>query len=66
MAKSVLDDFNEEDKLEPKEDKEEVNWNDSKNEAICAVCDAYFVVTEDRPPIFCPKCKKGLKKLIVE
>lgn len=68
MAKSVLDDFNEEDKPKIEKSKVEVNWGKQElgMEAACAICDSLFTAPVDRPPIFCPNCKEGLKKLIVE
>ena len=66
MAKSELDKFNEEESSESKP--KNVNWNEGNAEigmeAACAICDALFTATADRPPIFCPNCKQGLAEIL--
>lgn len=65
MGTTEMDDFNE---REVKAEKKQasVTWKDDEetSEAVCAVCDTFFEAPVNRPPIFCPSCKAGLKHLI--
>ena len=70
MGRTELDDYNEASPSSAPKDKQftkSVTWDDNEapaGEAVCAVCDALFTPTMNRPPIFCPDCKAELKKLI--
>ena len=65
MGKTEMDEFNEREvKVITKQ--ANVAWEEEGEvqEAICAVCDNFFQASVDRPPIFCPSCKAGLKHLV--
>jgi len=58
-----MDEFNE--REVKKEKNVSVTWEESsKEEAVCAICDALFTPIENRPPIFCPDCKQGLAEIL--
>jgi len=62
MGRTTMDEFNER-KMSKVKENTSVTWEEGeeRGEAVCAVCDALFTPTGDRPPIFCAPCKAALK-----